>query len=331
MKVLITGGAGFIGTNAALEYAKEGHEVMVFDNLSRSDLTYTKEETVEHNWSMLAELSSVSLINADVRNYDEITPRINDFAPDLIIHAAAQTGIEWSLKEPEESLHINGRGTLNVLEAARKADINPRIIYLSTNKVYGNNPNTIDNLADENMSIDHCTHTPYGISKLVGDLYMQDYARLYGLKTTVFRMSCIYGPHQFGCAEQGWISHFLISAVNKRPITIYGTGDQRRDVLYVSDLVAAFKAAYSRGKPGDVYNIGGGPENTLSLNELLDMIGGFNLDTELRYAQQRAGDQFRYVSDIRWAKEALGWEPTIPPKMGVSRTLNWVMKNKAIL
>ena len=236
-------------------------------------------------------------------------------------------------------------GTFNVLEAARRASTNPTVIYCSTNKVYGSNVNRIPVeirgkryvYADERFKhgipedfpVDLCEHTPYGCSKLAADLYVQDYAHVYGLRTAVFRMSCVYGERQMGAEDQGWVAWFVIAALTGRTITIYGDGMQVRDILYVGDLVEAYDMFFNSRLKHGVFNIGGGPENTLSLLELIDMLREMlRVDIKVRFSEWRPGDQRVYISDIRRARELLGWRPKVLPKEGVARLIDWASANK---
>jgi CDP-paratose 2-epimerase len=244
-------------------------------------------------------------------------------------------------------LKINALGTFNVLEIARLEDSS--LIFTSTNKAYGENVNKVSVIEKETryefaepqykegipetFPIDLNGHSPYGCSKLAADIYVQDYAHTYGLKTGVFRMSCIYGERQFGVEDQGFLAHFVISAVLGREITIYGTGKQVRDVLHVEDLVRAVDLALKRSKTlnGDVYNIGGGPNNALSLLEVIHYIEGINkAKVSLKFREWRKADQKVYISDIRKAKEKLGWEPKIYWKEGIMRLYLWVFDNRQL-
>ena len=339
-KILVIGGAGFIGSHVAEYYAERGDEVTVFDNLSR-------EKTSEFNWNYLKKYDNVELVKGDVREHKQVETVAKDV--DAIIHAAAQVAVTTSMEDPRTDFEINAVGTFNVLEAARKADSNPAVVYCSTNKVYGANVNSIPVketesryvFADqgfsggipESFSIDLCEHTPYGCSKLAGDLYVQDYSECYGLDSAVFRMSCIYGTRQFGSEDQGWVAHFVISTLKGEPITIYGDGKQVRDVLFVTDLVKAYdKFIQNRSKlSGSVFNMGGGPENTLSLSELLDVLevhSGKRSDVD--FDDWRPSDQKVYVSDISKAKEKLGWMPSIAPEDGVKKLIEWVNSDLSI-
>ena len=344
LRILVTGGAGFIGSHVAEFYARRGAEVTVFDNLSRAQLLGKGQEHVDYNWNYLRRYPNIKLVKGDVADLESLERECTDV--EVIVHAAAQTAVTSSVANPLADFRSNALGTFNVLETARRAKGNLAVIYTSTNKVYGNNVNKIpvrkkktryafeENFAmgvPESLSIDLCEHTPYGSSKLAGDLYVQDYAHVYGIRTGVFRMSCIYGTRQFGVEDQGWISWFIIATLTGRPITIYGDGKQVRDTLYVTDLVAAFDAFLrKRGSlAGEVFNMGGGPENTLSLLELLDLIKectGKKITPS--YADWRPADQKVYISDIRKAKEKLGWTPKVDPREGVRMLIAWAEANK---
>ena len=345
MKVLVTGGAGFIGSHVAEYYAGRGFEVVVYDNLSRARIYGLNPKTMQYNVSYLRERfgGRVRVVEGDVRDYELLSREARD--ADLIVHAAAQVAVTTSIADPRLDMEVNVEGTFNVLEAARRASTNPTVIYCSTNKVYGGNVNKIPVevrgrryvYADERFKhgipedfpIDLCEHTPYGCSKLAADLYVQDYAHVYGLRTAVFRMSCIYGERQMGVEDQGWVAWFVIAALTGRTITIYGDGMQVRDVLYVGDLVEAYDLFFNSKLKHGVFNIGGGPENTLSLLELIDMLREMlHIDVKVRFSEWRPGDQRVYISDIRRARELLGWRPKVPPREGVARLISWASANK---
>ncbi|MDO8480904.1 MAG: NAD-dependent epimerase/dehydratase family protein [Nanoarchaeota archaeon] len=343
MKIVVTGGAGFIGSHVAESYARQGHEVVVVDNLARAALLKRKISE-DQNWSYLSKIKGIQLLRKDVRD-----PKVMENAAkgaDVILHAAAQTAVTTSLVDPATDFSSNAIGTFNTLEAARKADVKA-VLYCSTNKVYGDNVNSVgvkegkqrytfeknfEKGIPESFSIDHCEHTPYGCSKLTGDLYMQDFGRIYGLRTGVFRMSCIYGTRQFGVEDQGWLAWFAIATILKKPITLYGDGKQVRDVLFIDDLIALYdKFVKSKVKHG-VWNIGGGPKFTLSLLELLDHLKGITgKQSPLSYSDWRASDQKVYVSDIRKAMDTFGWAPKIAPEEGIRRLVAWIQENKARL
>ncbi|MFH1145199.1 MAG: NAD-dependent epimerase/dehydratase family protein [Candidatus Eisenbacteria bacterium] len=341
-QMLITGGAGFIGSHAALYFSARGYEVTVLDNLSRGRLLKREDPNALFNWDFLSAHGGIRLKRGDVCDPDVVGPLAAK--ADVILHAAAQTAVTTSVIDPETDFFSNAVGTFNVLEAARKAGRRPTIVFCSTNKVYGENVNRVEveegpqryrfaqQMAagiPESFSIDHCEHTPYGCSKLTGDLYVQDFGHLYGFRTGVFRMSCIYGTRQFGMEDQGWVAWFVIAALSGKPITIYGDGKQVRDVLWIEDLLAAYEAFI--GNPdlrGAVINMGGGPAHTLSLLELLEMIHEMTgVAPRISFSDWRPSDQKVYISDIRRAREILAWEPRTSPREGVSRLIAWTQEN----
>ena len=344
MKVLVTGGSGFVGSHVADYYAKKGYDVICYDNISRATLL-KKELNTTYNWDYLKQFSNVKLIKGDIRDFEKLKDVMKDV--DVIIHTAAQTAVTTSVTDPKADFEANVLGTFNVLEAARLANTDPTIVYCSTNKVYGENVNKIDVLekdsryvfedkfkmgVSETFSIDLCEHTPYGCSKLSGDLYVQDYGHLYGLKTGVFRMSCIYGTRQFGVEDQGWVAWFTIATLLEKPITIYGDGKQVRDVLYVKDLVNAFDLFVNSNLKQGVFNTGGGANNTISLLELLDLLQKLTgKKSELTFSDWRPSDQKVYISDISKIGEKLDWKPQISPEEGVLKLVEWVKGNKDIL
>lgn len=344
MKVLVTGGAGFVGSHVAEYYANKGAEVICYDNLSRANLLKRAIDSL-YNWNYLKGFPNVKLINGDVRDLEELKKAAKNV--DVIIHAAAQTAVTTSIEDPKTDFEVNALGTFNVLEAARLSDSDPVIIYCSTNKVYGENVNKVGVVEKEtryvfgenfkkgiaeNFLIDLCEHTPYGCSKLSGDLYVQDYGHLYNLKTGVFRMSCTYGTRQFGVEDQGWVAWFAIATILGQPITIYGDGKQVRDVLYVDDLIRASDSFLAGDLMQEVFNIGGGPENTLSLVELLALLQKLTgKRSEIKFAEWRPSDQKVYISDISKAKERLNWEPRVDPEQGVRNLVTWVEDNKHAL
>jgi len=305
MHVVVTGGAGFVGSHVAEYYAQRGKRVTVIDNLSRPSLLNRPETSSLDNSTYLASLPNLALLRQDIRDLDALLPVFSD--ADVVIHAAAQTAVTTSVTNPLEDFSVNALGTLNVLEAARQSAASPAVVVCSTNKVYGNRVNDLTiveeetryrfdnafaNGVPEDLGVDLCEHSPYGCSKLAADIYAQDYAHLYGMRVGVFRMSCIYGPRQFGLEDQGWMAWFVIASLLRHPLTIYGDGKQLRDVLYVTDLVRAFDAFVTSDLPNGVFNLGGGPENTLSLVELLDMIADITgVRTGVSFDDWRPGDQ----------------------------------------
>lgn len=344
MKVLVTGGAGFVGFHVAEYYAKRGSEVVVFDNLSRVEILGKSVGDPLYNWNYLKNnYRDIELVKGDVRSFEEVKAASKDV--DAIVHAAGQVAVTTSLSDPRTDFEINALGTFNVLEAARLNDA--ALVFCSTNKVYGENVNKIPvkeegnrycfadekygNGIPETFPVDLCGHSPYGCSKFTGDIYAQDYAHTYGLKTGVFRMSCIYGERQFGVEDQGWLSWFVIATLTNKPITIYGDGKQARDILYVTDLVEAFALFIGNSIKLGVFNIGGGPQNTLSLLELLDLLEKLTgRKPKLSFTKWRSCDQRAYVSDISKIKQRLAWKPKVSPGEGLRKIVNWVDKNKAV-
>jgi CDP-paratose 2-epimerase len=334
MKILITGGAGFIGTHLTRHFSERGDKVAVFDNLSR------RGSVPNLQW-LQKNVPGIEFIHGDVRDADAIGRAARN--REAIFHLAAQVAVTTSVANPRDDFKINALGTFNVLEAARLSGMNPIVVYSSTNKVYGGmeDARVIEEassykLADlplgvaETWPLDF--HSPYGCSKGAGDQYVRDYARIYGLPTVVFRQSAIYGERQFGVEDQGWLAHFAICATLGKPITIYGDGKQVRDMLYVGDLARAFERAVDQiaAVGGQVFNVGGGPEYTLTVwtetGPLLEKLCGRKLD--VRYGNWRPGDQRVYVSDIRKAEKSLGWKPEVAPKEGLARLWAWAQENK---
>jgi len=343
MKIVITGGAGLVGSHAAEYFAKRGDEVIVLDNLMRSSIFGYDKKSVEHNWNYLAKYGNIKRIKGDVRSEKDIMKAISDDS-DVVIHTAAQPGVPSSVRMPKEDFDINALGTLNVLECVRQRCKEAVFIYTSTNKVYGENVDKIPlieketryiyNGADgvsEEMSTDLTGHTPYGVSKLVGDLYTQEYGRIYGMKTGIFRMSCIYGVRQFGFEDQGWVAWFVIANLINKPITIYGNGKQVRDLLYVTDLIEAFDKFIKSNSRHEVFNIGGGAANTISLLEFLQELEKVTeKKSKISFSDWRPSDQKVYISDIRKVKQKLNWEPKVKPVGGMRRIVEWVRENREI-
>lgn len=343
-RVLVTGGAGFIGSHVAETFASEGYPVTVLDNLSRGRLLKKDDKNARFNWNLLEGMETVTLLEGDVRDADTVRQAAE--GAKIIVHAAAQTAVTTSVVDPRQDFENNTIGAFNVAEAARQSPSKPAVIFCSTNKVYGENVNAVPLVEQasrwsfaaghtggisETFSVDLCEHTPYGCSKLTGDLYMQDYAHLYGIKTGVFRMSCIYGTRQFGMEDQGWVAWFTIAALTGKPLTIFGDGKQVRDLLWVDDLVAAYRAFLGSTVSHGVYNMGGGPGNTLSLLELLKLLEPkVDSEIEISFSDWRPSDQKVYISDISRARADLGWAPEISPEAGVDRLARWVAENRSL-
>lgn len=341
MKILISGGAGMIGSHAAEYFANKKNKIVVVDNLMRSTIFGSDKKSVEYNWNYLKTINNVKLIKKDIRDKASIDRIFKDEKPDVVIHTAGQPGVRYSINDPLEDAGINAMGTLNILDAFKNVNQKGTFIYCSTNKVYGNNVNKIPikekkkryefkNIigVKEDFSIDLTGHTPYGVSKLAGDLYAQDYPYIYGLRSGIFRMSCIYGTRQFGFEDQGWLAWFAIRYFQGKPITIFGDGKQVRDILWVEDLIKAYEAFIHSDKKCEVFNMGGGNLNTLSLLELietLDKITGKKV--KVKFSDWRKFDQKVYISDISKAKRMLKWKPTVAPEQGVKKIYRWITDN----
>jgi CDP-paratose 2-epimerase len=336
MKWVITGGAGFIGCHAAERFLGAGHEVILVDNLSRRG--------ADANLNYLRDHGLTRFVKADVRDPQAMNQLLADHADaDAILHLAAQVAVTTSVADPRADFETNALGTLNVLEAVRlAANRRPAVLYSSTNKVYGNLEHVrvverdgryayedLPGGVDEAEPLDF--HSPYGCSKGTGDQYVRDYARIYGLKTVVFRQSCIYGTRQFGIEDQGWVAWFCVAVTTGQPFTIFGDGKQIRDVLWAGDLVDLYERALERidEVSGEVFNIGGGPGNTMSLLELvakLEAAVGRKLDPP--FADWRPGDQRVFVANVAKAEKALGWKPKVTTDEGVDRLIAWVQANR---
>lgn len=331
--MLITGGAGFIGANASLYFARRGWQVTVYDNLSRRG--------ADANMEWLRRQVPVDLIRDDIRDRAAVERAMRDLRADVVLHLAAQVAVTTSVANPREDFEINALGTFNVLEAVREHSPESFFINASTNKVYGKMEHVgieerngryeyrdLPQGVDEEQTLDF--HSPYGCSKGVADQYTIDYARIYGLRSVTFRQSCIYGPRQFGIEDQGWVAWFTIAAMLGKTITIYGDGKQIRDVLHVDDLVRAYEAAIERqGQTnGQAFNIGGGPGNTMSLQELIAYLEAeYGRKISLIRSDWRPGDQLVFVCDTGKARRMLGWSPKIGVRDGVRQLARWVSGN----
>jgi CDP-paratose 2-epimerase len=342
LKVLITGGCGFIGSHLA-DHLSSTTQIKILDDLSRIHTFKEKISKGVDPYTTLKYLRTkpnIEIVKGDVCQRDIVLRAAKDI--DLIIHAAAQTAVTESLKDPLRDFKVNALGTVNILEAAR---VNDAIVeFCSTNKVYGENINRIPlqeeetryRIADtkycegipEHFPIDQTSHSPYGCSKLAADLYVQEYAYTYGLKTAVFRLSCIYGPRQLGVEDQGWITWLTTATLTGTPINIYGNGKQVRDTLYITDLVDAFKRYAETPSNHEIFNLGGGPHNTLSVLDLLKLLQEFTgKRSTVHFKSWRPADQKLYISDIRRIKETLGWHPTISPRQGLKQLIHWLQQS----
>lgn len=331
--IVIIGGAGFIGCNLADDYAQAGAPVRIIDNLARPG--------VERNLAFLREKHGaiVEAACVDIRDADALGHALT--GAKAIFHFAAQVAVTTSLENPLEDFDVNARGTLIILEWVRKHAPQTPMLFASTNKVYGGlddvyfieQPNSCRpaekelalNGIDESQRL--ALHTPYGCSKGCADQYVLDYAHSYDLRTAVLRMSCVYGPHQLGTEDQGWVAHFVNRAIRNEPVTIYGDGRQVRDILHVSDAVAAYKSALEQidSIAGCPFNLGGGPANALSLNGLLEyLVQISNRKIDISHKQPRKGDQRWFVADTRAFHEATGWRARIDWKDGVRDLAHWL-------
>jgi len=331
--VLITGGAGFIGSNLAERLLSSGHPVLIFDNLSRSGV----ENNLE--WLFASHGNLLRFEQQDVRNFSALRLAAREAA--AVFHFAAQVAVTDSLTDPRQDFEVNALGTLNLLEALRSLPSAPPLVFTSTNKVYGGLLDLKLEIDDqeyrpadgdlgrkgiaENRPLDF--QSPYGCSKGAAEQYVLDYARSFGMPNVVFRMSCIYGPHQFGTEDQGWVAHFLIRAAEKMAITIYGDGKQVRDILYVDDLVDAFLLARSNVDRirGQAFNIGGGVSNAISLLKLIAFIRELRGEpVSVRWDSWRQADQHYYVSDTTKFSTAVGWHPKVSARDGIARLHRWL-------
>ena len=336
---LITGGAGFVGTNLAKRLLNEGRNVLILDNLSRPG--------VERNLQWLCDTypKRLSVHVASILDFQTVKRLMRQ--ADQVFHFAAQVAVTTSLTAPFQDFDINARGTLNILEAMRQSPNPPSLVFTSTNKVYGgledlrfvSNGSRYKPANDEinNYGINELRqldfHSPYGCSKGAADQYVLDYARTFNLPAVVFRMSCIYGPHQYGTEDQGWVAHFAIRAIEGKAVSIYGDGKQVRDILFAEDLVDAFLLAQQHmpAISGQAFNIGGGPGNTVSLLEILKMLGTLRKQNiPLQFGDWRPGDQHYYVSDIRKFGEATGWYPKNSVMQGVAKLYQWLCVNRGL-
>jgi CDP-paratose 2-epimerase len=332
MKWVVTGGAGFIGCNVVRRLLELRREVVIVDDLSRRG--------TNENLAWLQTLGAVKFVKQDVRDARGVAElMVAHRDADVVLHLAGQVAVTTSVTDPRTDFEIN------VLEGVRRGGGKPIVLYASTNKVYGNMEQEGVELHHGKYAYKHLTggvseaapldfHSPYGCSKGTADQYVRDYARIYGMRSVVFRQSCIYGPRQFGIEDQGWVAWFTIAAVLGRPITIFGDGRQVRDVLFADDLADCYLRAVEQidHTQGQIYNIGGGPDNLLSLLELLELL---NARTGRKitpaFADWRPGDQKVFVSDIAKAKRDFGWFPKVSATSGVDRLADWVLQEKALL
>ncbi|TSC59570.1 MAG: dTDP-D-glucose 4,6-dehydratase [Candidatus Peregrinibacteria bacterium Greene0416_62] len=338
-RILITGGVGFIGVNAAERFLKEGWEVEIFDNFSRRGV-----ELNERYLQGVTNAKNLTIHRGDVRRDQDLLVQLCEQA-DVVLHLAAQVAVTTSVTDPRTDFDVNALGTFNVLEAVRASSKKPMVIYASTNKVYG----SLEHLSvveeknryalggglravDESQPLDF--HSPYGCSKGAADQYVRDYSRIYGLKTIVFRQSCIYGTRQLGIEDQGWVAWFMIAAMFKRPVTLYGNGKQVRDLLFVEDLVEAYVQAIAHIDKcsGQAYNLGGGSENALSLLEFFAILEkDFGQKLSPAHSPERPGDQPIFIADNGKFSADSGWRAKTGVREGLKKLNDWLQENKPML
>lgn len=334
-KILITGGAGFMGSNAALFFQKKRWKIIVLDDFSRKGS--------KNNLNKLKKKINIKWYKIDISNYKKLSNIISKTKPNLILHCAGQVAVTKSVTNPRRDFNSNTLGTFNVLESIRNFSKNSKIIFISTNKVYGNIEKKIstnkkryffktsDKSIDENYPLDF--YSPYGCSKGAADQYVRDYSRIYGLDTTVLRLSCIYGGMQYGIEDHGWITWLTMLAIFEKKIKIFGDGKQVRDALYIDDLVRLFyKIAIKKNTKSKIYNVGGSSKNSLSLLELID-----NLENKLKKKVNfekynwRPGDQKIYISNISKISKELNWKPEVKISKGLDKVIEWVRSNQKII
>ena len=335
MKLFITGGAGFIGINSADYFLERGHEVVIYDNLSRAGGPANLE------WLRGRHPGGWQFARGDIRDQALLSESIR--GAEAVLHLASQVAVTTSVLDPRQDFEINALGTFNLLEAVRLQAPEAAVLFASTNKVYGGLESVkvvqqgdryayadfVDGIP-ENFPLDF--HSPYGCSKGAGDQYTIDYARIYGLRSVSLRQSCVYGRRQFGVEDQGWVAHFVIAASLGRPITIYGDGRQVRDLLHVSDLARAYDLCIQEidRLSGRALNLGGGPENTLTIwsefGPLLASLVGHQVP--VTYADWRPGDQKVFVANVARAASLLGWRPQVSPAEGIKDLFEWVQANR---
>ena len=331
--ILITGGCGFIGCNLADTLAKRGEKIVAFDNLSRAGVRDNAQ------WLKSRHGDQISIVTGDIRDSISVIGAVRGAS--AVLHLAAQVAVTGSLQDPVDDFEINARGTLNTLESIRLHNPSAPMIFASTNKVYGRlmgdghieqvgqrhvpaDPRLASGVG-EDMPLDF--YSPYGCSKGAADQYVRDYARVYAMNTAVLRMSCIYGPRQFGTEDQGWLAHFMLRSILGESLIIFGDGLQVRDALHVSDAVSAWIAVLDNIETvrGRVFNLGGGIDNSISLLELIDEIAQMRgAAPSFSFDEWRPGDQPWYVSRIEAIASAVAWKPQVPLRQGLRSLLEWL-------
>lgn len=339
MKVLVTGGCGFLGSHVCEYYVKRDHEVVSYDNMTKYELKrtgYATDAARNYNWDYLKGIGA-EMVKADVRNFKELLEHAQSC--DYIIHAAAQPAMTISWEDPELDFSTNVFGTFNVLETARKLKI--PVASCATIHVYGNKINEtlqegesryirVPESIDESHPTLEGKITPLHASKAMGDIYVKTYIETYKLEAASFRLTGIYGTRQFGGEDHGWVANFAIRCVMGWPLTIFGTGKQVRDIIYATDVCEAFDAFYNSRKPG-IYNIGGSSQKAISLLECIDILEDIlGIKADIKFAPNRHGDLKYFICDISKAKKELNWSPRIMPKEGIDKLVKWIVENKNI-
>lgn len=336
MKVLVTGGCGFLGSHVCEYYIRKGADVISYDNMTKHELKrtgYMADEARDYNWNYLKSIG-VKLVKADVRDFEELLDNTQGY--DYIIHTAAQPAMTISWEDPRLDITSNVIGTFNVLETARKLKI--PVACCATIHVYGNEinkslkeeerryvrePETID----ENYPTLEGIITPLHASKAAGDIYTRVYIDTYQVEAASFRLTGIYGTRQLGGEDHGWVANFSIRSILGWPLTIFGTGKQLRDIIYATDVCRAFDAFYQARKPG-IYNIGGGAETAISLLECIDIIEEINKEKpDVKFEPDRHGDLRYFICDISKAQKNLNWQPEILPREGIEKLIDWIKEN----
>lgn len=333
MRIVITGGAGFIGSNAVAHFAKAGHELLVIDNLSRPSSSLNIQE--------LKLAHKFIFVEGDISIAANFADALRDFRPEVVIHLAGQVAVTTSVSDPKLDFNSNAIATFVLLEELRKFKSPPFVVFASTNKVYGElvdisvvEGSTRYEYDQKGLSVSEKMplnfHSPYGCSKGTADQYVLEYARTFGVPGVVFRQSCIYGPGQYGIEDQGWVAWFIAAAMLSKPVTVFGDGKQVRDVLHIADLLAAYDAAIAARDTctGHAFNIGGGSMNTLSVLELISSVEKFTGKTLVwKHGPWRPSDQKIYISDISKAGRMLFWKPEINPDPGLESLKVWIQEN----
>ena len=334
-KILISGGAGFMGSNAALFFQKKGWKIFILDDFSRKGS--------KNNLDNLKKKITIQWYKVEISNYKRLSNIISKIKPNLILHCAGQVAVTKSVTNPRRDFNSNTLGTFNVLESIRNFSKNSKLIFTSTNKVYGNIEKKIssnekryffkssEKNINENYPLDF--YSPYGCSKGAADQYVRDYSRIYKLDTTVLRLSCIYGGMQYGIEDHGWITWLTMLAIFEKKIKIFGDGKQVRDALYIDDLVKLFyKIAIKKNIKSEIYNVGGSSKNSLSLLELVNSLEKkLKKKVNFRKYNWRPGDQKIYISNISKVSKELNWKPEVEISKGLDRVIEWVKLNQKII